>query len=195
LDERVNARKQWHLLSIGVVLLGIALTTGSMWAGILDPLIFDASGNERSNGLFPILSPLLLSLSMRLHFGWYHGSWLLLAGLGGMVFTIPENRKMLGHFRERRFSAAALAVTLGAHLMIVAFSIQFFFVPAGESIRPMGWAMFMFRIAAPAFVLGLPLAVVSLVKEKPKIFGALAGVLSCTPFFFSSAFLHLAAAI
>lgn len=89
----------------------------------------------------------------------------------------------------------ALALAIAAHLLICLFSVQFFFVPAGSHIRPMGWAMFVGLVSVGAFIVVEPVSIISLFREKPRFLGVLGLVLGITPFPFSSLILHLAAMI
>jgi hypothetical protein len=108
------------------------------------------------------------------------------------VFTLPINSARWQFFGSRSFSTASLVVVVAAHVLVFLFSIQFFFVPAGSEIRPMGWAGFMFLIAAVAFVLGLPLGIIATIREKPKFLGIIGIVMSFTASFFSTFLLHFA---
>jgi hypothetical protein len=164
----------------------MSLLSGMFWAHALNPLIFDASGEFRTDGLFGVLSPVILQVSILLNLGWLLGLPPLLAGLAGLALFAPASTSST----SRPFARAALTVDAVTHLLIIAFSVQFLFVPAGASIRPMGWAMLMGLLDLVTLVIALPLSIVSVARERPPTIGAVAAFFSLTPFFFSSFVLH-----
>ena len=97
--------------------------------------------------------------------------------------------------QSRGFGTAALAMAIAAHLLILLFSIQLFFVAAGSHIRPMGWAMFVGLVSVGAFILVEPISIISLFREKPRFLGLLGLVLGATQFPISVFLLHVAARI
>jgi hypothetical protein len=191
-----NSRQQFaKIVAWSAAIFGCILVTGTFWADVLDPLIFDAKGEYRTGGIFPILSPLLEQFNMALSFGWFKGLPFLFIGVAGLVFLYGRESVRFTVVRSRPFTSVALTVVLLAHAIIFAISAQFFFVPAGSAIRPMGWAMFVGIVSLVAFLLAEPISVVATIKERPRFLGIIGMVGGITPFFFSSFILHLAARI
>jgi|SRR5579859_2406091 len=188
-----RAQKICRILAWGAAILGCILVTGMFWAGVLDPLIFDPKGEYRTDGIFPILSPLLLQLSMTLQLGWFIGLPLLFTGVAGLVFLYGRKSSRFSAVRARPFTAVALVVVFLAHTIIFLISAQFFFVPAGSHIRPMGWAMFVAVVSFVSLLLVEPISIVATIKEKPRFLGIVGLVCGLTPFFFGSFILHFAA--
>ncbi len=77
-------------------------------------------------------------------------------------------------------------------MLVFAFSVQFFFVPEGSQIRPIGWAFTMFVIAAGTAVVVVPTASFAMKKERPRLLGVIGLILGFTPIWFSSFLLQLA---
>lgn len=188
-----RAQKTFRLLAWIATILGCFLVTGTFWADILNPLIFDATGERRMDGIFPILSPLLLQINVALHFGWSKGLPLLFVGAAGLAFSYARKSARFDAVRSRPFTSAALAVSLLAHVIVFAVSAQFFFVPAGSHIRPMGWAMFIAIVSFMCFVVVEPVSIIAIVKERPRALGIVGLVGGLTAFFFGSFLLHFAA--
>jgi len=187
-----RAQKVCKILAWGATILGCVLVTGAFWADIFDPLICDAKGEYRSDGIFPILSPLILRLSMMLHFGWCKGLPLLFVGVAGLVFLYGRKSVRFTAVRSRPFTSVALAIVVLAHAIVFAISAQFFFVPAGSHIRPMGWAMFVGIVSFVSLLLVEPVSIVATIRERPRFLGILGLIGGITPFFFSSFILHFA---
>jgi len=188
-----HAERVWKNLAWGATVLGGILVSGTFWAGVFDPLIFDSTGESRTDGIFPILSPLLFRLSMTLHFGWIKGLPLFFVGVGALVFLHGRKSVGLAVVRSRPFTAVALSIVVLSHAVIFAISAQFFFVPEGSHIRPMGWAMFVAIVSLMTFVLVAPVSIVATIREKPRFLGIVGLVGGFTPFFFSSFILNFAA--
>jgi len=190
-----RAQKVCRILAWSATVLGCVLVTGTFWADVFDPLIFDAKGEYRTDGIFPILSPLILRLSMTLHFGWFKGLPLLFLGVAGLVFLYGRKSVRFASVRSRPFTSVALVIVVLAHAIIFAISAQFFFVPAGSHIRPMGWAMFVGIVSCVTFLLAVPTSIVASIKERPRWLGIIGLVGAFTSFPLSSYILHLAARI
>lgn len=193
----MNARteKAGKILAWSATIFGCMLITGIFWADILDPLIFNAQGENRTDGVFAILSPVLLQLSMALHFGWFKGLPLLFIGVTALVILYGRTSTRLSMVRSRPFTSVALVAIVLAHAIAFAVSAQFFFVPAGSEIRPMGWAMFVGIVSFLSFLVAEPASIVATIKEKPRFLGIIGMIGGITPFFLSSFILHLAARI
>jgi hypothetical protein len=190
---QMNRRSKWRRIFFAVTILGVVLVTGDLWSQkVFFPMIFDSSGNYRSGGIFFVVTPVLNFFDDLFGFGWFYGLPVLFGGLVGLAFTFPIDSARWQFFNSRPFSTASLVVTVSAHVLVFLFSIQFFFIPAGSEIRPMGWAGFMFLIAAFAFVIGLPLGIIAATREKPKFLGIIGIVMSFTASFFSTFLLHFA---
>ena len=124
---------------------------------------------------------------------------LLVASL--IRILLPPIFKIVGKYAGPKFpvlqskglGTQALSLAIAAHLMIFLFSVQFFFVPAGSHIRPMGWAMFVGMVSIGAFFIVECLSIISLVREKSRLIGVLGLILGITPFLFGSFILHFAA--
>lgn len=188
-----RAQKVWRILAWGATVIGCILATGTFWAGVFDPLIFDSTGDYRTDGIFPTLSPRLLRLSMALHSGWDKGLPLLFVGVAALVFLYGRKSVRFAAVRSRPFTAVALAIVVLAHAIILAISAQFFFVPAGSHIRPMGWTMFVYIVSFVSLLLVVPLSIVATIRERPRFMGIVGLVGAITPFFFSLFILLFAA--
>jgi hypothetical protein len=191
-DRRYNVLKP---IAWTATLTGLVLFSGMFWADVLNPLVFNSAGAYRTDGMFPLLSPILLRVNMALHLGWFYGLPFLFLGTGGLVFIYARTNPRFPALQSRGFGTVALVLAIAAHLLIFLFSVQFFFVPAGSQIRPMGWALFVGLVSAGVFIVVEPVSIISLFREKPRFLGVLGMVLGITPFPFSSFILHLAARI
>ncbi len=188
----MKRRQTWRILAVAATLAGIFLISGMFWADILDPLIYDNAGAYRTDGVFRALSPIVLQLKRFLDFGWLYGIPLLLAGLMGTILTLPIQDWKGGMLQRHRLAFCAIGVGVAAHVLALAFSVQFFFVPAGSHIRPMAWAVMGFIITLCTFVVCVPVGIASILKEKPRFLGVIGMILGFTPFWFSSFILHFA---
>jgi hypothetical protein len=178
-------------LSITAFLVGISLFSGMYWANKLDFLIFDATGELRTDGIFGILSPIMFQAKTTLIFGWYYGIPLALLGILGIIATHAKwNVEIL---EQHRMGFAAIGVALVSHILVLVQSAQFFFIPAGTDVRPMGWALMMAVIAIGTFLVVVPTAVVAIVKESPRLVGIVALILGLTPFWLPGLILRIAA--
>ena len=91
---------------------------------------------------------------------------------------------------------ARFSVKLGLWLSVtnLVFSLQFFLVPQGRDIRPMGWAVLMCLIAGIGLLLGVPCALAGLFSTRWR--RALIGIVLClAPLPVASGMMHLAALI
>ena len=177
-----------------LVIVGIA---SGFWPCALHPLIFDETGDFRTDGIFRTLSPLLLRLDSFLSSeGPLLSVLLLTAGLAGLVFTTPVS-EVPGARRPRRFVRAALAVVLSSHALVLLVSLPLFLVPAGQPVRAMGWALLVSFIAGVNFVLAVPLGALAIWKDKAVFLGGIALILglTMTPSWFARFLLHFAAAV
>jgi hypothetical protein len=134
-------RIPWAALMIGLILF-----SGMFWADLLDPLIFDATGEYRTGGIFPLLSPFLLQVSMLLHFGWFYGLPFLLFGSCALTSNYARTNLRFPGLQSRRFGTTALVLAGGAHFLIFLSCVPFFFTPAGAAVRPMGWAFCLYDV-------------------------------------------------
>lgn len=191
----MTKRKIIPTLSIVAALVGLFLISGMFWADILDALIFDATGEYRTDGIFRVLSPALFHANKFLSWGWFYGIPLFLFGVAGILTTQPRSDSSEGLFQRHRFGLAAVGVAAIAHVLVLAFSVQFFFVSAGAEIRPMGWAAMMFLIAICTFAIAVPTGAIAIKKERPRYFGILGLVLGFTPIGFALFLLNFAARI
>lgn len=183
------------IVAWSVTILGCILITGTYWADVLDPLIFNAKGEYRTDGIFRVISPLLDQISMELYFGLFKGLPFLFIGVAGLVFLYGRTSARLSVMRSRPFASIALAVVVLTHVIVFGMSVQFFLVPAGSAIRPMGWAMFVGIVSFWSLLLAEPASIVAIIKEKPRFLGIIGMIGGIMPFFFSSFILHLAARI
>jgi hypothetical protein len=172
-----------------VAILGCAQVIEQCWPSILYPLRFDAKGEFRTGGFSVILSPLLTLMDL----GWFTGLPFLFVGVAGLVFLYGKRSTRFAVVRSRPLTSAALAVVVFAHAIVFAISAQFFFVPAGAHIRPMGWAMFVAAVSFVSLLLVVPVSIVATIRERPRSLGFVGLLGGITPFFFSSLILHLAA--
>ena len=188
-----RTQKIGKILAWSATILGCILISGMFWADILDPWIFNAKGDYRTDGIFRVLSPLLLRLNMTLALGWFKGLPLLFIGVAGLVFLYGRTSTRFSVMRSRPFTSVALSVVVLAHVVVFAISVQFFFVPAGSAIRPMAWAMFVGIVSFLSFLVAEPASIVATIREKPRFLGVAGMIGGISPFFFSSFILHLAA--
>jgi len=114
---------------------------------------------------------------------------LSLAGLAGVI-AFRRGKSPTSYWHANRIGIAALATGIGANLLVLIFSSGLFWVAPGESIRPMGWAAFMFMLGGATFVVVLPLSVIALVREKQSLLGVFGLILSLAPIPFSMVLLH-----
>jgi hypothetical protein len=118
----------------------------------------------------------------------YQAFWLLtapLVGLGGFLALRPKAQEgAKGFWKAKPVTAAALVVGVVAHLLVLVSSSDFFLVPPGGHINPMGWILLMLLWAAASFTASLPLSLISLLKESHWAAGV-AVLLSLTPFPFA----------
>jgi len=184
-----------RFLAWAATIMGVVLVTGCFWADVLDPWIFNAKGDYRTDGVFSILSPILLQVNMALGGGWFEGLPIFFIGLAGLVFIYSRDNSRFAVLRSRPFTTVALVLVVMAHAVIVAVSAQFFFVPAGSEIRPMGWAGFVFIVSGVSFLLIVPASIVAIIKERPRLLGIIGLIGAFTSFPLSSFILHLAARI
>jgi hypothetical protein len=163
-----------------VVFVGLFLFSGMFWEKSLDPLIFDSSGEYRTDEVFKTISPLLCRVAMQLTFGWFYGLPCLFLGAVGLIFVYRSSERFPG------FGPVAVSLALLSHLVILLFSVQFFFVPAGSSIRPMAWALLVFMISAGTFLVVEPISLIAIAREEPASVGIWGFILGITPWPFSS---------
>ncbi len=95
-------------------------------------------------------------------------------------------------FRKRPLTVAALATAILAHAVVAGVSVPFFQLPEGAEIRPMAWAAFVLLVSFLALVLTVPLGVAAVMKEKPRICGAIGVIGGLTPFITAIEMLSLA---
>jgi hypothetical protein len=188
--------RTWRIISIVAVVIG----TGMFWGDtILFPLIIGRTGGLRTDGVFVLLTPFVLHVLRFLTGAWFYdipnGIPILFGGVMGLTITWPLSRSGSAFTDTHRLGLAAIAVGVCAHLLVFAFSLNFFFVPAGAGVRPMVWVSMMFGIAAFTFLASLPLIILAMFKERPRFFSVVALALSLTPIFFAMGMLFLAAAI
>jgi hypothetical protein len=183
------------LIAWSATAIGLVLVSGMFWSDLLNPFIFNAKGDYRTDGIFSTLSPILLSVSMSLHLGWLRGLPILFVCLAGLVFIYSRTSVKLTAFRSRPFTATALVLVVMAHAIVVAVSVPLFFVPAGERIRPMGLAAFVCLVSFTTFLLVVPVSIVACIKEKPRWLGIIGLIGACTTLPVSMFILRLAARI
>jgi len=97
--------------------------------------------------------------------------------------------------RAARAGPASVLVGLVTHGYVLIVSLQFFRVPQGADIRPMGFAMFVFLISFVCFVIVAGLCIQNARKDRAYGWIIMALPLGVSPFFVGSGVLHLAARI
>lgn len=168
---------------------GLLLVIAPFCGDILNPLIFDAQGSYRNNGIFRTL---LLQADDVLHSGYVAGLLLLLIGVAGLVVLYGRKSIRFPAVRSRPFTFAALAAVALVHLFVLAFLAPFFFLPAGSHIRPMQLPVTLGLVALVSFLVIEPISLVATLKEKPRFLG-IAGLLGgMTPSVFGLMLLYLA---
>jgi len=105
----------------------------------------------------------------------------LLLGVVGVIYSLHKSKSAESRLNRHRTGLAALGVVTVAHLLVLAFSVQFFLIPTGTDIRPMGWTLLMFFIAIITLVVAVPLAIAAIAKERPRLPGLIGLVLGFTP--------------
>ena len=149
-----------EILAWSGTISGGILILGGLWTGIFDPLIYNAMGEYRTDGVFSVLSPLLLQLRDPL-FQCLVGVPLLFAGFSGLVFLHCRASGRSNLLHARPLTSVALAIVALSHFIVLAISVQFFFVPAGLPIRPMGWAGFIGIVSMVSLLVAAPFSIVA----------------------------------
>lgn len=189
-----RAQKSGKILAWGATILGCVLIAGGYLANFLNPLILGDHG-DRTDGIFRILSPLTLLLNRVLLIAQSLGSpFFLFIGVAGLIFLYGRSARF-GVIRSRPFTFAALTIVVLIHAGIFASSVQFFFVPAGAEIRPMGWGLVVGILSLVSLAVVEPVSIMATIKEKPRFLGIIGMIGGITPFLLSSFILHLAARI
>jgi hypothetical protein len=130
-----------------------------------------------------------------LNFGWFEGIPLFLLGLAGFVFLYSRDSVKFTFASVRPFTVVAFVLILTALIMILASSIQFFFVPKGSSIRPMGWTLFVGVIDIFTFLIVESFSIIAIIKEKPRFLSVVSAICGILPFLFTSFILQFASKI
>ncbi len=169
-----------QLLAGALAVAGLALMLGGFWQSMFDSLAFGPDGDLRKDGIFSALAPVFMQLKMFVALGGFYGLPLLLAGLG-MLSWLGVGRSGFLSDQKHASTRACLVLALGAHLLVIAFSCQFFTIKAGTPIRPMGWSMLVFLIALGSLATVLPLGIRGIKKERHRILGAIGCLLALTP--------------
>ena len=86
-------------------------------------------------------------------------------------------------------------LAVAANAVVAVLSLQFYFVPAGSHIRPMGWAGFCAMVALASIAAVIPKAIISMRQSRRYLLPLVAIVLSLLPFPLASGILHHAAAL
>jgi len=184
-----RSQKICRVIAWCAAISGLLLVIAPFCGDILNPIIFDAHGEYRSDG---IVRALLLQADEVLHFGYVAGLPLLLIGIAGGIVLYGTRSTRFSLLRSHRFTFAALADVVLVHLFVLAFSAPFFLLPAGSHIRPMQWPVFLGLVALSSFVVVEPLSVVAAIREKPRFLGMVGVLGGVTPAFFGMVLLYLA---
>ncbi len=167
---RVSLPVALCLILLGLFLLAAPLSTG-WWEGWLRPLVYDAAGKMRPDGV-PRTVGLFFFRHLYNHLVmWPLGTMLILAGLAQVVGTrLPWSRNRL-----TRSAQVAGALTTAAGLLL---TLPLFLLGEGTQIRPLGWVL----LIAPAVFAGLLAALLTglpaLLHDQPR-FPAVVGFLLC----------------
>ena len=81
-----------------------------------------------------------------------------------------------------------------ASLIALALASQFFFVPRGAHIRPMGWAVLIACLAGVALIIGVPTALYAL-RRPPRKLAVIGLILSLLPYPVSVVLVRIASAV
>jgi hypothetical protein len=161
----------------------------------LDPLIFNAKGNVRTDGIFSTLSPILFGIDMTLELApVFLSPPLIVLGLAGLIFLYSRSTA-LPLFNARPYTITSFGSVMVALILISIFSVQFFFVPKGEPIRPMGWAVSVAFISICTFAVVELTSILAIILERPRYFGVIGILAGFVPDFFGTGILHFAAMI
>ncbi len=186
-------RISWALLVIGVF-----LCSGEFWSDALSPLIYDSSGDYKPDKYFPGLSRELSDIQFFLGGGAIFGARLygtlfMIVGIGGLAYVFARSNPKFPALRSRARGVSGLSMAITGNLIIVLSSIGFLFVPAGDSIRPMGWAFYWGAIALGSLVVLVPLGILCIFDEKPRFLGVLVVLFGISTVFMGPLLLNLAA--
>ena len=96
-------------------------------------------------------------------------------------------------YRSHPLTFAALAIVVMAYVVIFAVSVEFFFVPVGNYIRPMGWALLIGEVSFVTLLLAMPVGILAIAKERLRLLAIISLIVSITPFFFGTFLLRFAA--
>jgi hypothetical protein len=89
----------------------------------------------------------------------------------------------------------ALIIALSVNILQVVYAAQFFWVPAGASIRPMGWALLSAIIGGCALIAATLLSVHSVLRQRRVLFALLAIPLAIESLYLGRELLLLAARV
>lgn len=122
--------------------------------------------------------------------GWWGLVLAIFAGTGLVAVGFSRNRIL--HGSQYQFVRVSIFTALWVHAAMVCFSLPLFSVPIGSDIRPMGWSMVTFFLAAWAFFFGFLPAFISLVAGRLRILSAVLCIVGLTPIVTSTMLLHFA---
>jgi hypothetical protein len=180
------------------LVIGIFLCSGELWSDALTPLIYDSSGNYKPDKYFIGLSRELSGVQSFLGGGAIlgarlYGTLFVIVGVGGLAYTYARANLKSPALRSRARGVSGLSMATMANLIIVLSSIEFFFIPTGDSIRPMGWAFYVVLIALGSFLILVPLGILCIFNEKPRFLGVLIVLFGISTVFIGPLLLNLAA--
>lgn len=184
-------------MKISIALLLIAFVFFVSWRMLVNPeaegltrfdsKIFTPEGEIRDTTLAHLL--LFLAMSGLLPqiafcFG-YAGTGLIASrGFGEIEFL-----------RDPKFASlrVSIFITTLTQLIVIYISLGFFFIPEGTDIRPMGWAVLLFLLAALNAAIAIPFSIAAFSKSGFPRLSLLSGVYALTPWFTGALILGFAA--
>ena len=176
------------VLSVVSLVAGAALTSAPFWVPLVLIEARDAGLPDPPIWIAALLSVLLDALV----YGGMYCAPLLLLGAAGISYSLLRAGRAPRALLQRPYFIVSLVVIASAHAIVLFSSSPLFEVPPGAGVRPVKFLYDLIFLALCAPVAGIPLSLLVIVKEKPRLLGVIPLLLSFTPFPFGIGILFLA---